>query len=343
MIPSLKTDTDSIRIAKKDKKNKYILIGTCIVIIGLILANFFLNGYYLRLVNLVGINIILVVSLNITNGFVGIFSLGHAAFMAIGAYTTAILSYPLERKQFIFMEMPEWLLNIHVPFFISIVLGGILAVCFAFILGYPVLKLRGHYLAVATLGFMIIVSVFASNLREITRGKSGINALPEYTNIWWVYIVAAITIYVAWRLLNSSYGRGMLAIREDDLAAEAVGVNILKHKMLAFCIGAFFAAIGGSLYGHLISAINPNMFSYSMTFGLVVMLVVGGMGSISGAILGSVLITLIPELILNKLERGVEIFGFQFPQMYGISQVIMSVALIIILIIRPKGLLGKTS
>ncbi|MCM3409520.1 branched-chain amino acid ABC transporter permease [Metabacillus litoralis] len=342
MNTSLKPDSEQSTFVKKDKKVFY-MIGIVLLVVFLVIGNFILNGYYLRLINLVGINIILVVSLNITNGFVGIFSLGHAAFMAIGAYTTAILSYPLDKKPFIFMEMPEWLLNIHLPFIVSLILGGIFAVCFAFILGYPVLKLRGHYLAVATLGFMIIVTVLASNLREITRGKSGINALPTYTNIWWVYIVAAITIYVAWRLLNSSYGRGMLAIREDDLAAEAIGVNILKHKMMAFCIGAFFAAIGGSLYGHLVSAINPNMFSYSMTFGLVVMLVIGGLGSIPGAILGAVLITLIPELVLNKLERGIEVFGIQIPQMYGVSQVIMSIALIVILILRPKGLLGKNT
>jgi branched-chain amino acid transport system permease protein len=334
-------ETETKLPIKMGGKGKVLLAAILCVVGLLIIANFMFNGYYLRLVNLVGINIILVVSLNITNGFTGIFSLGHAAFMAIGAYTTAILSYPLERKPFIFLEMPEWLLNIHLPFILSILLGGVIAAFLALLLGYPVLKLRGHYLAVATLGFMIIVSVFASNLREITRGKSGINGLPPYTNIWWVYIVAGITIYVVWRLLNSSYGRGMLAIREDDLAAEAVGVNLLKYKLLSFSIGAFFASIGGALYGHLISAINPNMFSYSMTFGLVVMLVIGGLGSIPGSILGTVLVTLVPELILNKLERGIEIFGFQFPQMYGVSQVIMSVALIIILIIKPRGILGK--
>jgi branched-chain amino acid transport system permease protein len=340
VVPNL-SETEAKISLKNGSKGK-VLIAAILCIVGfLIIANFMFNGYYLRLVNLVGINIILVVSLNITNGFTGIFSLGHAAFMAIGAYTTAILSYPLERKQFIFLEMPKWLLNIHLPFIVSILIGGVIAAFLALLLGYPVLKLRGHYLAVATLGFMIIVSVFASNLREITRGKSGINGLPPYTNIWWVYIVAAITIYVVWRLLNSSYGRGMLAIREDDLAAEAVGVNLLKYKLLSFCIGAFFASIGGALYGHLISAINPNMFSYSMTFGLVVMLVIGGLGSIPGSILGTVLITLVPELILNKLERGIDVFGFHLPQMYGVSQVIMSVALIIILIIKPRGILGK--
>lgn len=326
---------------EKNNKKMFLIIGIICTIVFLVIANFFFNGYYLRIVNIVGINIILVVSLNITNGYTGIFSLGHAAFMAIGAYTTALLSYPLEKKEFIFMQMPEWLLNIHLPFIVSLLLGALFATFFALVIGFAVLKLRGHYLAVATLGFMIIVTSFAANLREITRGNSGISGLPQYTNIWWVYIVAAITIYIVWRLVNSSYGRAMMAIREDDLAAEAIGIHIRNHRMLAFCMGAFFAAIGGSLYGHLISSISPDMFSYSMTFGIVVMLVIGGMGSIPGSILGAVLVTLIPELILNKLERGIVLFGVELPQMYGISQIILSIALVSILIVRPKGLLGS--
>ncbi|MDU0332885.1 branched-chain amino acid ABC transporter permease [Paenibacillus sp. MB22_1] len=312
-----------------------------VLILLLIVANFTLNDYYLRLVNLVGINIILVVSLNLTNGYTGIFSLGHAGFMAVGAYTTALLTYPLARKPLLFPQMPAWLQQIELPFVVAMLIGGVLAVICSFLIGFSVLKLRGHYLAVSTMGFMVIINVLASNLTDFTRGKSGISGLPKVSNIWWVYAIVAITIYFVWRLLHSSYGRAMLAIREDDLAAEAMGVKVVRHKMFAFASGAFFAAIGGSLYGHLITSINPSMFSYSMTFNLVLMLVIGGSGTISGAVLGSILVTLIPELLLNKLERGVELFGVQLPQMYGISQVLMSAALIITIILRPKGLLGK--
>ncbi|WP_438431465.1 branched-chain amino acid ABC transporter permease [Gorillibacterium sp. sgz500922] len=307
----------------------------------LIVANFAFNGYYLRIINLVGINIILVVSLNLSNGYTGIFSLGHAGFMAVGAYSTALLTYPLSRKRLLFPNMPDWLQTTQLPYAAGLLIGGALAVLFSLFIGVSVLKLRGHYLAVATLGFTVIVNVVASNLTSFTRGKSGISGLPPVTNLWWVYATAALTIYLIWRLLRSSYGRSMLAVREDDLAAEAMGVHVLKAKMLSFSIGAFFAAIGGSLYGHLVTSINPNMFSYSMTFGLVLMLVIGGSGSIPGAILGAVLVTLVPELFLNKLERGIELFGVQFPQMYGLSQIIMSLALITIIILRPKGLLGK--
>lgn len=323
------------------KSKPALILFLVLIALALIVANFTLNAYYLRLINLVGINIILVVSLNLTNGYTGIFSLGHAGFMAVGAYTTALLTYPLERKPLLFPQMPEWLQQIQIPFFFAMLLGGFLAIICSLIIGASVLKLRGHYLAVSTMGFMVIINVLASNMTNYTRGKSGISGLPQVTNLWWVYVIAAITIYAVWRLLHSSFGRAMLAIREDDLAAEAMGIPVVKHKILSFAVGAFFAAIGGSLYGHLITSINPNMFSYAMTFNLVLMLVIGGSGSIPGAILGSVIVTLIPELFLNKLERGIDLFGIQLPQMYGISQIIMSAALIIIIILRPKGLLGK--
>lgn len=324
----------------KQYKNWYLIGGIVATILFLALANLMLNGYYLQLINLLGINIILVVSLSVTNGYTGIFSMGHAAFMAIGAYTTAILSYPSERRAFMFTEMPEWLLNMYVPFPIAILIGGLLAVILAILIGYPILKLKGHYLAVATLGLMNIVAVFTSNAREITKGKTGISGLPNHTNSWWIYIVAAITIYVVWRLLTSAYGRAMLAIREDDLAAQAVGINVHKIKILSLCVGAFFASIGGALYGHLILSINPNMFSYAMTFNLIVMWVIGGKSTILGSILGALLVTLIPELFLKKLEQGLVIGNFEIPQLYGASQIIMAIALICILIWKPKGLLG---
>lgn len=333
------TATSHIRNFLSSRTARLLFLAA--VVIFLIVANFMFNAYYLRIINLVGVNIILVVSLNITNGYTGIFSLGHAGFMAVGAYTTAILTYPAHRKPLLFPNMPDWLQSIELPFTVALLIGGLLSVIFSLIIGVSVLKLHGHYLAVSTLGFTVIINVLASNLTDFTRGKSGISGMPRVMNMWWVYIIAAITIYVIWRLLHSAYGRAMKAIREDDLAAEAMGVKVVKHKVLSFATGAFFAAIGGSLYGHLITSINPNMFSYAMTFGLVLMLVIGGTGSIPGAVLGAVLVTLIPELLLNKLERGIDVFGVQLPQMYGLSQIIMSLTLIIIIILRPKGLLGK--
>ncbi|RYD06753.1 hypothetical protein N752_03495 [Desulforamulus aquiferis] len=253
----------------------------------------------------------------------------------------ALLTMPIERKAVYLPDLPGFLAHIYVPFLPALIIGGLIAVICAYIIGYPVLKLRGHYLSVATLGFMVIVTVFVMNLRDITRGNSGLTGLKDYTNIWWTYAIAVITLYVIWRIINSSYGRSMLAIREDDLAAEAVGVNLVKIKLMSFAIGAFFAAVGGALYGHLLTMVSPNDFSYSMMFGLVVMLVIGGIGSIPGSVVGAVIVTLLPELFLNKLERGIDLFGLHLPQMFGVSQVLMSIALIVIIIFKPKGLLGK--
>jgi branched-chain amino acid transport system permease protein len=334
-----------LEIAKNKPRSflpMYTMIGLVVLFLCLLLINLILNGYYLRIVNLVGINIILVVSLNLTNGFTGVFSLGHSAFMALGSYTVALTTMPEKRKLVYLPDLPDFL-NLHLPFLPALILGGIIAVIAALLVGYPILKLRGHYLACGTMGFMIIISVLATGLKNVTRGPSGLTGLYTYTNIWWTYGIAVITVYVIWRIIHSSYGRAMLAVREDDLAAEAMGVNILRTKLLSFATGAFFAAVGGALYGHLLTMVSPKDFSYSMIFGLVVMLVVGGIGSIPGSIVGAILVTLLPELVLNKLERGINIFGFHLPEMFGASQILMSIAVILIIIFMPKGLLGSKS
>jgi branched-chain amino acid transport system permease protein len=282
------------------------------------------------------INIILTVSLNLTNGFVGDFSLGHAAFMAIGAYLSAVLTLPPASKAGLMPQLPPWLGQLEVPFLAATILGGLLAALVAAVVGIPVLRLRGHYLAVATLGLMVIVRVVAINWTAVTRGAKGINGLPAFTNLWWVFGWAVVTVYVVWRLVNSSYGRAMIAIREDATAAAARGVNVTAHRMLAFCVGAFFAGIAGALWGHLITAITPHSFSFLITFNVVVMLVVGGMGSISGSILGATVMTLVPEF-LRRVETSLSLGGHP---LYGLSQIIIAVTITLVMIFRRQGLLG---
>lgn len=311
--------------------------GYLIVLAGLLyLAQRQLNDYYLRVLAVVAINIILTTSLNLTNGFTGDFSLGHAAFMAIGAYLSAVLTLPVTSKATLMPNLPAWLGQAQVPFVLACVLGGVLAALVAVVVGVPVLRLRGHYLAVATLGLMVIVRAVAINWTTVTRGAKGINGLPAYTNIWWAYAWAVVTIYVIWRLVNSSYGRAMMAIREDAQAAAARGVNVTAHRLLAFCVGAFFAGIAGALWGHLITAITPHSFSFLITFNVVVMLVVGGMGSISGSIVGATLMTLVPEL-LSKVETSLSLGGHP---LYGLSQIVIAVTITLVMIFRRQGLLG---
>jgi branched-chain amino acid transport system permease protein len=302
----------------------------------LLLAQLALNDYYQGVLAVVAINIILTISLNLTNGFTGDFSLGHAAFMSIGAYLSAILTLPVASKAMLIPTLPAWLGQTEVPFVVATILGGLLAALVAAVVGVPVLRLRGHYLAVATLGLMVIVRVVAINWTDVTRGAKGINGMPAYTDLWWAYGWVVVTVYVIWRLVNSSYGRAMMAIREDATAAAARGVNVTAHRMLAFCVGAFFGGIAGALWGHLITAITPHSFSFLITFNVVVMLVVGGMGSISGSIVGASVMTLVPEF-LRRLETTLSLGGHP---LYGLSQIIIAVTITLVMIFRRQGLLG---
>lgn len=315
--------------------NRNTLVYLFILAVLLALAQQGLNNYYLRILAVVGINIILTASLNLTNGFTGDFSLGHAAFMAIGAYSSALLTLPMRYKAAI-IGLPLWLKELSLPFFLATIIGGLLAVVIAIIIGIPVLRLRGHYLAVATLGLMVIVRVVANNWQSITRGARGINGIPALTNIWWAYGWTVLTIYVVWRLVNSPYGRAMLAIREDELAAATRGVHVFRMRLLAFAVSAFFAGAAGSLWAHQITAITPSSFSFLITFNVVVMLVVGGMGSISGSVIGAILMTLAPEF-LRRVETMLAIGG---NPLYGLSQIIVAIAIILIMIFRRQGLMG---
>jgi branched-chain amino acid transport system permease protein len=224
----------------------------------------------------------------------------------------------------------------QVPFVAATIAGGLLAALVAGLVGIPVLRLRGHYLAVATLGLMVIVRVVAVNWNEVTRGAKGINGLPAYTDLWWAYGWLVVTLYVVWRLVKSPYGRAMMAIREDEVAAAARGVNVTAHRTLAFCVGAFFAGAAGALWGHLITAITPQSFSFLITFNVVVMLVVGGMGSISGSVIGATLMTLVPEF-LRRLETAFSLGGHP---LYGLSQIIIAITITLVMIFRRQGLLG---
>lgn len=306
------------------------------VILLLALAQQNLNNYYLRVLAVIAINIMLVVSLNLTNGFTGDFSLGPAAFMAIGAYTSALLTLPAATKVAMNPGLPGWMQQTTAPFVVATIAGGVLATLVAVVVGVPVLRLRGHYLAVATLGLMVIVRVLANNWQTVTRGARGINGLPAHTNIWWAYGWAIVTVYVVWRLVHSPYGRAMIAIREDELSAAARGVRVFPTRLLAFAAGAFFAGAAGSLWAHQITAITPSSFSFTITFNLIVMLVVGGMGSITGSVAGAVLLTILPEL-LRRVETTLAVGGIP---LYGLSQIVIALLAAATMIYRRQGLFG---
>lgn len=289
------------------------------------------NDYMLTLVQFVGINIILAVSLNVTNGFTGLFSLGHPAFMAIGGYMTALLTFPARKMPLFLPDIPSWMVGIEMHFLPAMLIGGLGAALTAMVVGFPVLRLRGHYLAVATMGFLIIVQVVLTNMDHITRGPLGLNGLPLFTNAWWVYGWVMVVCFVSWRLKFSSYGRTMQALREDEMAATCCGIRPFTTNLMALVIGAFFAGVAGGLWAHLITALTPTSFSLIMAFNIVVMVVVGGSGSITGSVVAAVIFTLITEFF-RPIEESMEL--------YGLAEVLMALVLILILVFRPKGIFG---
>ena len=289
-----------------DKKTSSPLItGLILVAIFfglLVFINFGTSSYIQRVVIGLCISIILVVSLNLSSGFTGVFSLGHIGFMAIGAYTAAILTLPLSLKISYLPDLPTWLENTQLSFLPATIIGGVIAMLVAFFIGVSIMRLTGPYVSVATMGFMVIVNVILTNWDSITRGARTFSGVPSYTNIWWVGIWTVVTIYVIWRLARSSFGRQMMAIRDNYIAAQSLGINVLRMRLLAFCISAFFTAVAGSLWAHFIQSFSPKAFLFVETFSIITMLIVGGMGSISGSVIGAVGITIFSEILRNAEE-----------------------------------------
>ena len=297
------------------------------------------SAYIQRIVIGLGISIILVVSLNLSNGFTGVFSLGHVGFMAIGAYTAAILTLPLSLKRVNLPDLPRWLADVQLSFLPATLIGAALAMIVAFLIGLSLMRLSGPYVAVATLGFLVIVQVVLVNWASMTRGSRTFSGVPSFTTLWWVWGWAALTVYAIWRLVNSSYGRRMMAIRDNEIAAQSLGISVVRSRNIAFCVSAFFTAAAGSLWAHFILSFSPKAFYFAETFSIITMLVLGGSGSVSGSIVGAVFITVLSEILRNA-ERGISIGSFHIPPMYGASQILIAIVFIVVIIFWPKGLLG---
>lgn len=298
-----------------------------------------LNPFYLQILGLLGINIMATVSLNFAAGFGGMFSLGHPAFMAIGGYTAAILTYPVAMKGMRIPGYPDWMLQLQLPFLPALLIGGVAASVIAILVGWPVLRLRGHYLAVATLGLTVIVQVAIVNLVDYTRGALGLSGIPRLANLWWIAGFMVLTIYVVYRLVHSRFGRALRAVRDDFVAAQMSGVHVARTRLIGFTIAAFFAGIAGGLLGHLLRILTPGQFSFNAVFLGVAMMILGGMGSITGSILGAVIMTILPQFII-PLERGGSILGIEVPALNGLTQIVTALILIGVMLVKPAGLAG---
>lgn len=324
------------------KKNNILTIVAIGLIIGFIFfAQGYLDNFTLRILNLCAIFAILGLSLNLINGFTGQFSLGHAGFMAVGAYTTAILTISPSMKQMIYVIAPiaKPLENLQVPFPIALFIAGLITAIIGFFISAPVLKLKGDYLAIATLGFSEIIRILFTNAQSITNGAAGLKGIPQKTNLWWTFGLVAVTIIVISSLINSSYGRALKAIREDEIAAESMGINLFKHKIIAFVIGAFFAGVGGGLLGNLITSIDPNYFKFTITFNILLIVVLGGIGSITGSIIAAFIVTIVDQMLV-ALDMPINFGFFTYPGVPGIRMVVFSAALMLVVLFYRNGLMG---
>ncbi len=323
---------------------KQIPVRLILALVGLVLlgvlANAFLSQYLLRVLTVTGISVIFVASLAISNGFTGVFSLGHPAFIAIGAYTSGILTLEIAKKALYLPDLPAWLAGTQLAFLPATLIASAVCALVALIVGYPLMRLSGNYVSVATLGLLVIVNVIIVNADGFTRGSRTFTGIPDYTNLWWVLGWVLVTLVVLSRVAYSSLGRAMRATREDAIAAQAMGILILPTRLLAFTLGAFFAGVGGALYGHYLVSFSPATFYVAMMVTQLTMLVLGGQGSLTGATLGVVLVTLLSE-ILRNLERGVSLGALQIPALFGASQIVLGLVFILVMVYRPQGLLGN--
>ena len=280
--------------------------------------------YILQVVCLAGINIILAVSLNLINGFTGQFSIGHAGFMAIGGYASASVTVALGPRILAGLRfLPEFARD-GALLLIALAVGAILAAIAGFLVGVPSLRLRGDYLAIVTLGFGEIIRVFILNI-DAVGGARGYSGIPKLANFFWIYAFAALTVVVVSRTVNSSFGRTLVAIREDEIAAEAMGVDTTRSKVISFVLSSAMAGIGGGLFGHYLMYLHTNSFTFIKSIEIIIMIVIGGLGSITGSVLGAVLYI--------ALTEGLREFS-QY------RMVLFSLLLIIIMIVRPQGILG---
>lgn len=300
------------------------------------------NSYTLHIINLVAINAILAVSLNLIYGFTGMFSLGHAGFIAIGSYVCTIFLLPPAQKEamWILAPMPELLQNLQLPFFPAVIIAALCSAGIGFLIALSVLRLGGDYLGIATLGFAEIIRIVITNASSLTNGALGIKGIPQHTTLWWSYGWLAFTIVFIALLLRSNTGNVLCAIRDDEIAAETMGVNAFFYRCVSFTIGAFFAGVGGALMAALISSIDPKMFSFFWTFNILMIVVSGGLGSITGSVIGSIIITIMLEwfrLIESPLDLGFVLI----PGVPGLRMVIFSLLLLLIILFWRRGLLGQ--
>ena len=330
--------------------NKDRLISSIIIVLTLFflwLANNYFDEYFVRILSTIAIFIILAVSYNLINGITGQFSLEPNGFVAVGAYITALLLLSADEKiyQFVIEDPTNFILWMNSGFVAALFIAGISAAILAFCLAFPVFRVRGDYLAIVTLGFGFIIQIFAVNNPQVTNGALGLNEIVKadgtnYVNLYWTGIAAMISVVLILNIIRSKYGRAMKAIRDDEDAAMAMGINTFKIKTMAFCTSAFFEGIGGGLLVVFMTTVSPDQFSFFLTFQLLIIIVLGGLGSTTGAILGTILVIGGSEW-LRFLDEPLNLFGYTTAAMPGLRMVVFSVILILVMLFARRGIMGN--
>lgn len=322
----------------KNKKLVYSIATIAVVILILVVLDQTLDAYKLRIVNLCAIYIILAVSMNLINGFTGLFSLGHAGFMAVGAYTTAIvtMSPAMKAQNFYMKPMIPFLENLQLGFLPAIILAGLVTAFFALLIGAPVLKLTDDYLAIATLGFAEIIRIVLINTQSISNGALGLKGIPNHATTAWTWGLAIATVVLISLLITSSYGKALNAIKEDEIAAKSMGINIFRHKLMSFIIGAFFAGVGGGLLGSQLGTIDPTLFKFTFTFNILLIVVLGGMGSIMGSVISAIIVTISMEA-LRFLDESINLGFVVIKGVPGMRMVVFSLILMLVVIFKKDS------
>ncbi len=290
-----------------------------LIVVSTLISTKTISNYYNRIILLIGINIILAVSLNLATGYLGQLPLGHAGFMAVGAYASAI-----------FMKAVMATLPVAVSLPLGLIIGGIVAAIFGFIIGIPALRLKGDYLAIITLGFSLIIKVIITNIDSVigfnlTYGAASLKGIPKTTTFLNTFICVFIVCYIIHTMMKSRHGRAVLSIRENEIAAESCGINTTYYKTMAFVMSAFLAGIAGSLYAGYNGIINPSNFDFMKSIDILVIVVLGGMGSMIGSVISATVLTAVPEFL-----RAFDQY----------RMVAYSLLLIIVMIFKPTGLMG---
>lgn len=341
------------KIKKGTLLNLIALLALCAAIVIIDLTS---NSYdmIVKVLQKVCVYAIVAVSMNLLNGFTGLFSLGQAGFMLLGAYTCSIFIIPVETRAMVYQFSGDPILSVELPLIVAILLGGLVAAFFAFLVGLPVLKLKSDYLAIATLGFAEIIRTVIQwdKLGPLTNGSFPLSRLKTFRTVLAgtpfeklslvtpYFIFAAVCILIIVLVIRSTYGRAFKAVRDDEIAAEAMGIGLAKHKMLSFVISSFFAGIGGALFAIYQGSVSAAPFTSAMTYEILLIVVIGGIGSITGSVLASLLFVASSEWWLRGLDSG-SFLGIELPLFRnGFRLVVFSVIIMIFVLFFRKGIMG---